>query len=109
LVFIASSSTLIRRSVCILPGSLPPPDPMAACPLGKLQPDGVTQGSGSWGTKTPEDTCVSHACSSPLTFRCNHRKIVEPLLLSKLGFQEAGAQITSRRYWYERLRFSSRR
>ncbi len=45
--------------------------------------------------------------TSVKTFRYNHQK---PLLLFEVGFQEAGRRkITSRRWWYERLRFSSRR
>jgi hypothetical protein len=35
LAFIASSSTSIRRSVCILPGSLPPPNEIYASPPGE--------------------------------------------------------------------------
>jgi hypothetical protein len=37
-------------------------------------------------------------------------KSLKPFLLSEAGFQEDGRRkITSRRCWYERLRFSSRR
>lgn len=55
-----------------------------------------------WGTASLKKELLMH-----------HPKIVEAssvLLLSEADFQEVGARkLTSRRYWYERLRFSSRR
>ena len=55
-----------------------------------------------WRTK--EKTSVSS------TFDAITEKSLKPLLLFEAGFQEAGRRkIISGRYWYERLRFSSRR